>query len=53
MGKGIKRRLEDDSNPNEISLPAKYIGTGHARANEKRLIVVLDNAQLEIVKVKS
>lgn len=36
---------------NEVDLPAKFMKTTHGRMNEKRLIVILDGAQLEIVKV--
>lgn len=37
---------------NEVDLPSKFLKTTHGRMNEKRLIVVLDGAQLEIVKVR-
>lgn len=51
MGKmGAKRAAGND---NEIDLPAKFLKTSHGRMNEKRLIVILDGAQLEIVKVRS
>lgn len=36
---------------NEVDLPSKFMKTTHGRMNEKRLIVILDGAQLEIVKV--
>lgn len=48
---GKRKLLDDSAEPNEINLPAKYLATSHARANERRLIVILDGAQLEIVKV--
>lgn len=51
MGKmGNKRGAA--ANDNEVDLPAKFLKTSHGRMNEKRLIVVLDGAQLEIVKVQ-
>lgn len=35
----------------EYDLPAKHMNTSHIRANERRLIIVLEGAQLETVKV--
>lgn len=48
-----KKRLSSavDSAENEVDLPTKFLKTSHGRMNEKRLIVILDGAQLEIVKV--
>jgi hypothetical protein len=52
MGKR-KRMLknEDDDDDAEFDLPSKQLITSHVRANEKRLIIVLEGAQLETVKV--
>lgn len=55
MGKGKKRKLETrekDNDANEFNLPAKFLASSHIRSNEKRLIVILDGAQLETVKVR-
>lgn len=48
-----KKRLSSavESGENEVDLPTKFLKTSHGRMNEKRLIVILDGAQLEIVKV--
>lgn len=54
MGKGKKRKLETrekDNDANEFNLPAKFLASSHIRSNEKRLIIILDGAQLETVKV--
>lgn len=56
MGKGKKRKLETNNDSkgkdeNVFNLPAKHLAKSHITANEKRLIVVLDGAQLETVKV--
>lgn len=49
---GKKRGLDAVSGAeNEVDLPSKFMKTTHGRMNEKRLIVILDGAQLEIVKV--
>lgn len=50
---GKKRTLADGpaAGENEVDLPSKFLKTTHGRMNEKRLIVILDGAQLEIVKV--
>lgn len=49
---GKKRKFEvEQKNTNEFSLPAKFLATSHVRAHEKRLIVILEGAQLETVKV--
>lgn len=48
---GKKRKFEvEQKDSNEFGLPAKYLATSHVRA-DKRLIVVLEGAQLETVKV--
>lgn len=56
MGAGKKRKLEKNPRNNEdkeheFSLPAKHLATSHIRSDEKRLIIVLEGAQLETVKV--
>lgn len=49
---GNKRGIRSISaSENEVDLPSKFLKTTHGRMNEKRLIVILDGAQLEIVKV--
>lgn len=58
MGKGKKRKFESGSSnkgedQNTFNLPATHLAKSHITSNEKRLIVVLDGAQLETVKVKS
>lgn len=51
MGKKRKFEVEEKDN-NEFALPAKFLATSHVRSMEKRLIVVLEGAQLETVKVR-
>uniref|UniRef100_A0A182N783 18S rRNA (pseudouridine-N1)-methyltransferase n=1 Tax=Anopheles dirus TaxID=7168 RepID=A0A182N783_9DIPT len=49
-----KRKLNTrDSEEREVhfDLPAKHMNTSHIRANERQLIIVLEGAQLESVKV--
>lgn len=49
---GKKRKFEvEKKDENEFGLPAKFLSTTHIRSQEKRLIVVLEGAQLETVKV--
>lgn len=49
MGKRkLKERKEDD---NEYDPVSKHLVTGHIKNQEKRLIIILENAQLESVKV--
>ncbi|XP_055540730.1 ribosomal RNA small subunit methyltransferase NEP1 [Wyeomyia smithii] len=50
MGKKRKHQ-NDDENDTEYDLPAKHMNTSHIRSNERRLIVILEGAQLETVKV--
>lgn len=50
MGKKRKFEVEQKDN-NEFGLPAKFLATSHIRSQEKRLIVILEGAQLETVKV--
>lgn len=50
---GKKRKFEiERKEETEFNLPARFLATSHIRAHEKRLIVVLEGAQLETVKVK-
>lgn len=50
---GKKRKFEiEQKDESEFNLPAKFLATSHVRAHEKRLIVVLEGAQLETVKVR-
>lgn len=49
---GKKRKFEvEQKDTNEFGLPAKFLATSHIRSQEKRLIVILEGAQLETVKV--
>lgn len=49
---GNKRKFDvEEKDNNEFGLPAKFLATSHVRSMEKRLIVVLEGAQLETVKV--
>lgn len=51
---GKKRKFEvEQKDTNEFGLPAKFLSTSHVRSHEKRLIVVLEGAQLETVKVST
>lgn len=49
MGKGKKRKLKDTEF--EFDPAPKHLSVGHIREQEKRLIVILARAHLEIVKV--
>lgn len=51
MGKKRKFQVEQKEE-NEYSLPAKFLSTSHIRSHEKRLVIVLEGAQLETVKVR-
>lgn len=51
---GKKRKFEvEQKDDNEFGLPAKFLATSHIRSQEKRLIIILEGAQLETVKVRS
>lgn len=51
---GKKRKFDvEQKDTNEFNLPAKFLATSHVRAQEKRLIVILEGAQLETVKVST
>lgn len=56
MGKGRKRKIErsqeEKKDDTEFNLPSKHLATSHVRGHEKRLIIVLDGAHLETVKVR-
>lgn len=49
MGNKRKKRPEDDY---EYDPAPKHLQIGHIKNQEKRLIVILENAQLESVKVR-
>lgn len=52
MGKfGKKRKANDDEY--DINPPAKQAMAPHVKNQEKRLIVILEGAQLESVKVRA
>lgn len=51
MGKALKRKFNESKNENEFDLPAKHLVKSHTSTQEKRLIVILDGAQMETVKV--
>jgi len=52
---GRKRKLKDPNaeEETEVDLPPKHLKISHLRKEEKRLIVILENAQLETAKVGS
>jgi len=49
MGNKRKKRDEDDY---EYDPAPKHLQIGHIKSQEKRLIVILENSQLESVKVR-
>lgn len=51
MGKKRKFQVEQKEE-SEYNLPAKFLSTSHIRSHDKRLIVILEGAQLETVKVR-
>lgn len=54
MGRKRKFKEQDEENeqgPQEVDLPPAHLQVGHLRKEEKRLIVILENAQLETAKV--
>ncbi|XP_052890767.1 ribosomal RNA small subunit methyltransferase NEP1 [Anopheles moucheti] len=51
MGKRRSAAGGSEAQDGEYDLPAKHMNTSHIRANERRLIIVLEGAQLESVKV--
>lgn len=52
MGKGKKRPFKEDSE-REFDPAPKHLSIAHIKNQEKRLIVVLEQAQLESVKVST
>lgn len=50
MGKR-KKNVDGEKNDSEYDLSSKHLKQMHVKANEKRLIIVLEGAQLETVKV--
>uniref|UniRef100_A0A182W0Q3 18S rRNA (pseudouridine-N1)-methyltransferase n=1 Tax=Anopheles minimus TaxID=112268 RepID=A0A182W0Q3_9DIPT len=51
MGKKRSASAVSEAHDREYDLPAKHMNTSHIRTNERRLIIVLEGAQLESVKV--
>lgn len=51
MGKKRKFQVEQKEE-SEYNLPAKFLSTSHIRSHDKRLIIILEGAQLETVKVR-
>jgi hypothetical protein len=50
---GKKRKLGSKDDEYEIDPIPKHLVAAHLRNQEKRLIIILENAQLEAVKVSS
>jgi hypothetical protein len=50
---GKKRKLGSKDDEYEIDPVPKHLVVAHLRNQEKRLIIILENAQLETVKVSS
>lgn len=55
---GRKRKFKDqdedsEQGPQEVDLPPAHLQVGHLRKEEKRLIVILEGAQLETAKVNT
>ena len=48
---GKKRKDREESNEYEFDPAPKHLQVAHIKNQEKRLIVILENAQLESVKV--
>lgn len=46
-----RKRKNDDDNEHEFDPAPKHLQISHIKKQEKRLIVILENAQLESVKV--
>lgn len=49
---GKKRKNRDDNDETEFDPAPKHLQTAHIKNQEKRLIIILENAQLESVKVR-
>jgi hypothetical protein len=50
---GKKRKLANKDDEYEIDPVPKHLVVAHLRNQEKRLIIILENAQLETVKVSN
>lgn len=50
---GKKRKNDDDRDDDEYDPAPKHLQVAHIKNQEKRLIIVLESAQLESVKVSS
>lgn len=50
---GKKRKLQAKDDDFEFDPIPKHLVTSHIKKQEKRLIVILENAQLETVKVST
>lgn len=50
---GKKRKLKDSNDEFEYDPVPQHMVTSHLKNQEKRLIVILEGAQLETVKVRS
>ncbi|XP_063701307.1 ribosomal RNA small subunit methyltransferase NEP1 [Culicoides brevitarsis] len=48
---GKKRQIGEQKNEDEFDLSSKHLKTSHVRANDKRLIIILEGAQLETIKI--
>lgn len=46
-----KKRKQDQYDESEYDPAPKHLSTGHIKNQEKRLIIILEGAQLESVKV--
>lgn len=49
---GKKRKLASNNDDFEYDPIPRHLVTSHIKKQEKRLIVILENAQLETVKVR-
>lgn len=48
---GKRKRAVNKEDDEEYDLSSKHLMTSHIRPNEKRLVIILEGAQLETVKV--
>ena len=51
MGKNKRKFMGNKEDDTEFDITKKHLKTSHIRAMEKRLIIILEGAQLESVKV--
>lgn len=49
---GKKRKTRDGNSDSEYDPAPKHLHIAHIKNQEKRLIIILENAQLESVKVR-